>query len=354
MICGSLLVLGHIRGVCRRRVMASALMPEEETVEVVVGADSEFDDHSLVLPVMGLAALLWALFSALCGLPSLLGAVVTRFRRWELLHAPERSLDFTLLGLPRKFVIRQAFTGRCAPSAEGLGTGGALWGGALELSSWLLNGMPGAELAGGAVSTKGGRCVELGAGLGLVSMLVALMPLGPPQELFLTDGHPPVLAAAQAHLVENLSQAEIEAAGLSARVACWGDAKDVQGLLTAGRGGAFDFIFGADVVYYPAPLPLLLETILALCGERTRVVIAYTPRGNIVARRNCDAFFDDLGKCFDHMRCIEAVESSLAQLQRAGLASDLLSGGDASEVGTASVRVYSGFRQDSAMAVDTS
>ena len=163
----------------------------------------------------------------------------------------------------------------------------------------------------------------------------------------MTDGHPPVLAAAEAHLIENLSQAEIEAAGLSARVACWGDAADLQGLLTAGRGGAFDLILGADVVYYPAPLPLLLETIIALCGPHTRVAIAYTPRGNVVARQNCDAFFVDLGKCFEAVECIEACDSVLGKLHAAGRAVELLGGGDASEVGEASVRVYSGFRSPS-------
>eukprot|EP01047_Picozoa_sp_COSAG01_P059455 COSAG01_NODE_7139_length_3333_cov_27.710266_2_plen_118_part_00 len=46
--------------------------------------------------------------------------------------------------------------------------------------------------------------------------------------------------------------------------------------------------------YYPAPLPLLLQSILALCGTNTVVAIAYTPRGNVVARQQCDRFFKDL------------------------------------------------------------
>ena len=158
------------------------------------GRADEFDDHSMLLPMVGFAALLWAMISAVRSIPAIIRAVATRFRRWELLHAPERSLDLAPLGLARKIVIRQDFTGRCAPSAGGLGTGGALWGGALELSSWLLNGTP------GGASLRGARVVELGAGLGLASMVAALTPSGPPQELIMTDGHPPVLAAAEAHL----------------------------------------------------------------------------------------------------------------------------------------------------------
>jgi hypothetical protein len=204
---------------------------------------AEYDEHGLLVPLLLLALAGWASVRGLCGLPALVRGVRRRWARWELLHAPLRRLDLSPLGLERTLVLRQSFTGRCAPGAgaDELGTGGALWGGALELSSWLLH--------GGAERLRGARCVELGAGLGLTSMVAALAPAGgAPRELLLTDGHPPVVEAARQHVADNLTPTEVETVQLAVMCYPWGDEAGTEAVSSFGSGGAYDLILAADVV----------------------------------------------------------------------------------------------------------
>ena len=63
-------------------------------------------------------------------------------------------------------------------------------------------------------------------------------------------------AAAARHVAENLTKAEVAAAGLTVQRLGWGDSDAMAALLSASR--PFDVVIGADVVYHPAPLPLLL------------------------------------------------------------------------------------------------
>ena len=154
-----------------------------------------------------------------------------------------------------------------------------------------------------------------------------------------------VQAAAARHVAENLTKAEVAAAGLTVQRLGWGDSDAIAALLSASR--PFDVVIGADVVYHPAPLPLLLETILRLCAVGGCVVIAYTPRGNVVARQNCDAFFRDLGAKFEESSVFDAKALRLSRV-REGLdgrgARALKGGGDFTEVGEGTVRVYSRYR----------
>ena len=136
-----------------------------------------------------LAALSWLLLQCCLSLRDLARTTASRWERWELLEQEQREIDLAPLGLKRRFVVRQEFSGRCAPSEEGLGTGGALWAGALELSSFLLH-----EASDTGVTLGGKRVIELGAGLGLASMVAAVAPAScRPSELVLTDGHAPVV-----------------------------------------------------------------------------------------------------------------------------------------------------------------
>ena len=290
-------------------------------------------DAAVLATALGVAA--WLTFAAGGGALRAARAAWSRWRRWELLELDEREIDLAPLGLERRFVLRQEFVGRCAPSADSLGTGGALWGGALELSSFLLH-----EADRAGVRLAGARVVELGAGLGLTSMVACIAGSVPPARLVVTDGHAPVVERAQAAVDVNLTPAEVKAAGLSVERLGWGDTEGIAALL-GGGGGAFDIIMGADIVYHPAPLPLLLETVLALCGAQTCVCIAYTPRGNVVARQHNDAFFEDLSLSFVSCELFHAKDLQLARVKGAldRKQSDSLSGGgDFTEVGDTLVR----------------
>ena len=112
--------------------------------------------------------------------------------------------------------------------------------------------------------------------------------------------------------------------------------------------GSFQLIIGADVVYWPAPLPLLLETIQQLSGPTTTVAIAHTPRGHQVARATAAAFFEELADSFEAHVELPAGTLAVSWLRdtkpeiaaKAGLSR----GGDFSEVGSGSIHVYSRLR----------
>jgi hypothetical protein len=98
-------------------------------------------------------------------------------------------------------------------------------------------------------------------------------------------------------------------------------------------------------------LPLLLDSILALCGPSTCVVIAYTPRGNVVARQHCDAFFSDLSGFFAEIDTYKSEDLRLSRIKAELLANNdnaaataLSGGGDLSEVGTGCVKVFKAFK----------
>ena len=318
-----------------------------------------------VLTLVLLAGLGWLLLAGTRGVLALARAAWARAERWELLEQPQREIDLTPLGLRRTFAVRQDFHGRCAPTADNLGTGGALWGGSLELSSFLLH-----EAAQAGVRLGGARVIELGAGLGLASMVVAAAAAAAdggagsdadgarsclrqvaaaagddagdggsrPRRLVATDGHNSVVEACQKIVEANLLGGEIEVQRLG-----WGDMDALREL----GGGPWDVIMGSDIVYHPAPLPLLLDTVLALCGPASCVCIAYTPRGNVVARQNCDAFLSDLSACFADVATYHAADLRLSQVRSELLsnkersaAAALSGGGDFTEVGTGCVMVF--------------
>ena len=304
-----------------------------------------------VLGLAFLGVLGWLVLLGARSIGSLATAAWARWGRWELLDHAERMIDLSPLGLRlRPFVVRQEFQGRCAPSADGnLGTGGALWGGSLELSSFLLH-----EAQAAGVHLDGAKVVELGAGLGLTSMVIATAAqavggsheAARPRSVVVTDGHAPVVELCRQNVQANLSDHEVSACGLEVQRLGWGASVSALG------PEPFDVILGSDVVYHPAPLPLLLDSILSLCGPSTCVVIAYTPRGNVVARQHCDAFFSDLSGFFAKVDTYRSEDLRLSRIRAELLAKKdnsavtaLSGGGDLSEVGPGCVKVFKGFRK---------
>jgi hypothetical protein len=192
-------------------------MGSDELSEMGGGELSEIVGQVSGLALVG--ALVWLMLLGARSIGSLATAVLDRWARWELLDHAERTIDLSPLGLHRRpFVVRQDFQGRCAPTADGnLGTGGALWGGSLELSSFLLHEAEHAGVHLGAASV-----LELGAGLGLTSMAIAAASHASsddrevlaPRSLLLTDGHAPVVELCRQNVQANLADHEVSACGL--------------------------------------------------------------------------------------------------------------------------------------------
>ncbi|CAJ1448656.1 unnamed protein product [Effrenium voratum] len=138
------------------------------------------------------------------------------------------------------------------PSAH---LGAQVWASGLALAQHLGGG--GGELV------RGRRCLELGAGLGLVGLTAAKRGA---REVLLTD-----LDEMQPLLRRNIELNELQTA-CRARTLVWGTSEE----------GQWDVVLAADVVYPTKGriLPLLLQSILQLCpeGSSTQLLLAYQPR----------------------------------------------------------------------------
>mmetsp|Transcript_25216 Transcript_25216/g.54876 ORF Transcript_25216/g.54876 Transcript_25216/m.54876 type:complete len:296 (-) Transcript_25216:193-1080(-) len=104
---------------------------------------------------------------------------------------------------------------------------------------------------------KGKRCVELGAGCGLVGVVLARVGA----EVTLTD-----LRQNLPLLQENVSGYPVDVQELT-----WG--KPVEGLVK-GTGG-FDVVVGCDLMYIREAVPALCNTLVELSGPKTRILFAY-------------------------------------------------------------------------------
>lgn len=198
------------------------------TVGMADANHREIADYLLLLP---LGLLLWLLLSCLWGLPGLFRTVRAKAAAWELLEAAERRVDLTLLGFSaeRPLVLRQQY-GAEEPVGGDPGvdssirrTGLTLWGGALDMASFLLVDRvehPAMAAIGGAKLVQG-SVLELGAGLGLPSMVAALTEGFKP--VVATDGSAAAVAAAAASVAENLSAAEVAAGVVRVERLRWGD-----------------------------------------------------------------------------------------------------------------------------------
>jgi hypothetical protein len=156
--------------------------------DLVVGQPNpRLVEYFLILP---LGLLLYVLLGALCSLPEVVRAIRNRVAAWELLEAPVRTVDLCPLGFQRRFTLRQEYGSDETAGAEAgvdhsiRRTGLTLWGGALDLCSFLLkDGSAAGHLA--ARAGQGCSVLELGAGLGLPSMVAALAGASP---VVVTDG----------------------------------------------------------------------------------------------------------------------------------------------------------------------
>jgi len=155
---------------------------------------------------------------------------------------------------------------------HGLGYGGYLWPAAFTMC---------AQLDAEAETLANKRCLELGAGCGLVGLVAAQLGAS----VRLTD---------LAHVADHLRSNVLANKHLSHRV-------DVQALefgsdiqATIGRG-KFDLVFAADVTYTDEMQQALLVTLLQLVCDRTVLLLAHTDRDAAVTeslRRRLQQYFN--------------------------------------------------------------
>eukprot|EP00931_Biecheleriopsis_adriatica_P085376 TRINITY_DN5976_c0_g2_i1.p1 TRINITY_DN5976_c0_g2~~TRINITY_DN5976_c0_g2_i1.p1 ORF type:complete len:331 (+),score=66.48 TRINITY_DN5976_c0_g2_i1:25-1017(+) len=204
---------------------------------------------------------------------------------------------------PLKFRFRQNFSGFDQ-------TGLAVWQGSITLSLALLRHslseqcLEGLEIS----SLRGARIIELGTGLGALSILLAAMMQ--PGQIVATDGDPDAVAAAAENVLNNL--------GTSSQVTVqhlrWGHAGDIKSALGCtidGRAdGKFDVVLGSEITYHPARTDLLQETILELVGPSSTVILAHRNR----PRSMDPKFFQDMASHFKSSACCRVEdEKSLGQ-----------------------------------------
>merc|ERR1711924_81889 len=170
----------------------------------------------------------------------------------------------------------------------------------------------------------GARVLELGTGLGVLSILVAA--LLEPSEVLATDGDAETVAAAAANVEENLG----ESSRVTVKQLSWGDPAHISSVLRTGgpkdADTKFNLVLGSDITYYPAPLNLLEETILELTEVSGTVIIAHRNRSRSVD----PPFFSRLASHFETCKV-----SSVADAMEAGRG-----GGSIIEDSTVQVHVF--------------
>ncbi|XP_028808139.1 protein N-lysine methyltransferase METTL21A [Neltuma alba] len=123
---------------------------------------------------------------------------------------------------------------------------------------------------------KGKRVIELGAGCGVSGFGMALLGC----DVVLTD-QKEVLPILQRNVERNISRVMQQNPDLFGSIKVselqWGDSDQIRAV-----NPPFDFIIGTDVVYVEHLLEPLLQTIVALSGPRTTVLLGYEIRSTIV------------------------------------------------------------------------
>ncbi|KAJ3689086.1 hypothetical protein LUZ61_018250 [Rhynchospora tenuis] len=125
---------------------------------------------------------------------------------------------------------------------------------------------------------KGKRVIELGAGCGLAGLGMALLGC----DVILTDQLEvlPLLARNVDRNKSWISQGSSDSGSfgsVSVAELDWGNKKQIEAV-----GPPFDYIIGTDVVYAEHLLEPLIETILALSGPRTIILIGHEIRSTTV------------------------------------------------------------------------
>ncbi|KAL3895737.1 MAG: hypothetical protein SGPRY_013440 [Prymnesium sp.] len=228
----------------------------------------------------------------------------------------DAAVHLTVGGVELHFTQQQHLFARREQSASvcerGIGadyermTGALVWDASVVLARYL-------EEAQGAVNAllpADAKCVELGSGLGLTGLSAAALGL----EMTLTD-RGEVLPLLEASVVSNHMGGRVIISPL-----LWGDVDSARALLPNGR--PFHGVLMADVIYEPELVQPLLDTVCALSGEASVIVIAYdTAHGRWDAYRT----FNDLAKRRFRMIPLEHASKDTVKLVQLVHHVDLLS-----------------------------
>lgn len=209
--------------------------------------------------------------------------------RWEV-HAAEQVL-VTLGTLPPFTVVQQP----TSLTAQKIGVGACLWDGAILLAAYLI--------AQPHYKFVGAKCIELGAGVGLVS--AALASLG---ACVITTDIAKVLPLLEDNMVANgvLSTASSGPQGGWAEVAEleWGKEGWMQTVRLMADPPP-DLVLAADCCYIDndgvsPSTPAFVETCAGLCGPQTKVLVAFERRSSEVRR----CFIEEAKKAFSYVEMI--------------------------------------------------
>ena len=173
---------------------------------------------------------------------------------------------------------------------HGQALGSSLWESGALLGHVLVS-LAGKELVSGRR-----RAIELGCGVGLSGLALAMLPGR--REVVLTDNNAEALAVAQKNICANNLSATVSAAEL-----CWTEPHEaVQ------RLGDFDLVIAADVLYRYELLTPFLTTILALTRPGALVFLGYKQR---IAS---DSAFFDAARRSARPRCSPGVRAAWCEL----------------------------------------
>ncbi|XP_077490474.1 protein-lysine N-methyltransferase EEF2KMT isoform X1 [Amblyomma americanum] len=136
-------------------------------------------------------------------------------------------------------------------------TGLRTWQASMFLSEWCLENRN---------LLSGKHILELGCGVGLTGIVIC--KTCSPLTYTFTDGHCAVLQSVE----ENLGRNDVTGSNISVHMLSWGDHTDYK------EHCATDIILGADLVFDPAVIPLLVGTLGDLLAEGGTAYIASTVR----------------------------------------------------------------------------
>ena len=203
----------------------------------------------------------------------------THFRSADNIFERTKGEKRVSLGVGHEYVFKQQYR------EDGMGVGSALWDGSIVLSEFLIDNAPGGT---GTLDLAGKRVLELGTGVGLVSIVAARLGAA---EVVATDGDAALLPLTRRNIELNLGggkseggrKAEACAANLRVEELLWGDEAQQAAV---GADGPFDVILAADVVYESSinkgamlqAYEGLFESMWKLSHNDTVLLLAYKER----------------------------------------------------------------------------
>lgn len=183
--------------------------------------------------------------------------------KWRNGRGDQESYTLEVLSLPIKIAQRKH------GELSGLGTGGNVWNAAIVYTKYLEKRIRLDPAF--SESLSGYRILELGSGTGIVG--ISFVHLFPNIEKFIMTDQKQVLPVLQDNMDRNMENIPNLNSKLCYEELEWGS--DISNLK---NNGPFDLIIACDCIAPIFPLDLLLKTLIDLCSEKTKLVLAYEHR----------------------------------------------------------------------------